>query len=396
MPYNEPIISFNSGELTPLIDARSDISKYGSGCRTCENMIPLVYGDAERRPGLEYIYSAYNNTTVNRLIPFIYSNAIAYVIEMNSLIFRYFYDGGIVLDDDSNVVTTTTPYLAADLFEIQYVQSNDVMWLVHQDYAPRKLERVSASEFTLTEIDFKYGPFLPRNDYVNDDDITLSCSVTTQDTSGTLTAAGPMSPVEVFESGHVGALFKLTLPRATTGTSGTATGTGVIGTAIDVDGPFTFTTSGHWGATLQLQRNEDENGWETYKTWTSAWDAAASTGSLNAQYSGLEYAQNVQYRIYVSSYTGGTVAASLALNTSTQSGIVEIQSVTNSYTATCKVIQKLASTDATKQWYEGAWSGVRGYPKTVTFLQDRCIYAGTSYQPQTIWFSESGMYDIIV
>ena len=384
---NVPIINLNSGELSSKIDARSDIEKYSAGCRILENMIPLVYGPVERRPGTQYIYGSYDNSVVGRLIPFIYSNEIAYVVEMSAGIFRYFYDGGIVLDDDSAVVTTTTPYLEADLFQIQYAQSNDVMWLTHQDYAPRKLKRTSASLFELDEIPFKYGPFLGRNDYFNDDDVTLSSSVIVKDAVGTLTAAGPMAPVEVFESGHVGALFKLTMPRVTTGTSGTATATGTIGTAIDVDGPFTLKTSGHWAATVQLQRNEDENGWETYRTWVST--MSAGVGSLNAQYTGTEYAQNVQYRIYVSAYTGGTVQASLTVNTSTQSGIVEVQSVTSSSVATVKVISKLAKADtATKQWYEGAWSGVRGYPKTVTFMQDRCIYAGSTYEPQTIWFSE--------
>ena len=170
---NEPIINFNSGELSPLIDARSDIEKYRAGCRTCENMIPRVYGLAERRPGLQYIRGAVANDTAGKVIPFIYSNEIAYIIEMSNLSFRYYYDGGIVLDDDDAVVTTTTPYLANALFTIQYIQSLDVMYLTHQDYAPRTLSRVSASEFTLEEIDFKYGPFLQRNDYFEDDDITL-------------------------------------------------------------------------------------------------------------------------------------------------------------------------------------------------------------------------------
>ena len=388
---NEPIISFNSGELSPLLDARSDTNKYSAGCRICENMLPLVYGCAERRPGFEYIYGAYDNLVVGRVISFIYSNEIAYVIEMSALKNRYYFDGGIVLDDNSNVVTTDTPYLADDLFQIQYAQSNDVMWLTHNDYAPRILKRTTASQFDLEVIDFKFGPFLPRNDYFNDNDVTLSSSVIVKDAVGTLTAAGPMSPVLVFESGHVGALYKITLPRVTTGTSGTATGTGVIGTAIDVDGPFTFKTSGHWAATVQLQRNEAENGWETYRTWKST--VTNGVGSLNAQYTGMEYAQNVQYRIYVSAYSSLTVSASLTVNTSTQSGIVRIQSVESTDSATCKVVSKLAKADtATKQWYEGAWSGKRGYPKTVTFFEDRCMYASTIYQPQTIWGSQSGAY----
>lgn len=390
---NEPIINFNSGELSPLIDARSDVEKYRAGLRICENMIPRVYGLAERRPGTQFITAVHTSTVKSRLIPFIFSNIIAYVIEMGALVFRFFFDGGLVLDSNNNIVTTTTPYLEADLFTIQFAQSNDVMWLVHGSYAPRNLNRVSASEFTLEEIDFKFGPFLGRNDFLNDDKVTLSSSVIVKDDVGTLTAAGPFSPLSTFQSGHVGSLWRLTLPRVNTSTSGTATATGIIGSAIDVDGPFTFKTSGHWGATVELQRNEDSNGWETYRTWVST--ITSGIGSLNAQYTSTEYAQNVQYRINVTSYTGGTVNATLTVNTSTQSGIVKVQSVTSSSLATVKVISKLASTDATLQWNEGSWSGVRGFPKTVTFFKDRCIYAGTSHQPQTLWLSESGVYDRI-
>lgn len=390
----EPIITFNGGELTPLVDARSDINKYSAGCRLCVHMLPLIYGAAQRRPGFEFINGSYDNTVVGRVIPFIYSNEIAYVIEMSNLINRYYYDGGIVIDDDGNDVTTVTPYSGDDLFQIQYAQSNDVMRLVHGDYAPRILSRVTASEFTLEEIDFKNGPFLLRNDWVEDNDITLSSSVIVKDEVGTLTAVGPMSPVEVFESGHVGSLWMLTMPRANTNIHGTATGTGVIDAAIDVDGPFTFKTAGHWHATVRLQRNESENGWEDYRIWHSR--MSAGVGSLNAQYTGIEYAPNVQFRINVTQYTAGTVEASLTVNTSTQSGIVKVQSVEATDSATIKVISKLATADtATKQWNEGAWSGVRGYPKTVAFYNSRCIYAGTAYQPQTIWLSEINNYNMI-
>ena len=52
---NQGILSFNSGKLTPHIDARSDTDKYASGCRELMNMIPRAYGSATRRPGFEYV-----------------------------------------------------------------------------------------------------------------------------------------------------------------------------------------------------------------------------------------------------------------------------------------------------------------------------------------------------
>lgn len=385
---NHPIISFNSGELSPLIDARSDVDKYASGCRTLENMIPRVYGIAERRPGLQFILAADNATVAGRIIPFIYSNAIAYVIEMGDQVFRFFFDGGVVLDGASPV-ETATPYLEANLFQIHFIQSLDVMYLLHQDYAPRTLSRTSATVFALAEIDFKFGPFLQRNDYIEGDDVTLACAVIAVDASGTLTASA-----STFLSGHVGSLWKLVLPRVNTSVSGTASGTGVIDAAIDVDGPFTFKTSGHWGATIELQRNQDSNGWETFRTWTST--LSAGIGSLNAQYTGIEYDQNTQYRINVTAHSGGTVQASLTVNTSTQSGIVKVTAVGSPTTATVTVISKLAIADTTtKQWHEGAWSGVRGYPKTAAIWDDRMWFAGTTWQPQTLWASESGAYNII-
>lgn len=55
---NVPIINLNGGEFSPLIDVRSDLEKYKSGCRKLENFIPRVYGAIERRPGTKFIKEA--------------------------------------------------------------------------------------------------------------------------------------------------------------------------------------------------------------------------------------------------------------------------------------------------------------------------------------------------
>lgn len=58
MAVNIPIVSFNGGEASPLIDQRIDTEKYTSMCRHLENMIPEIYGNAERRPGLKFVYDS--------------------------------------------------------------------------------------------------------------------------------------------------------------------------------------------------------------------------------------------------------------------------------------------------------------------------------------------------
>ena len=49
------IVNFNGGEYSPKIDARADTEKHAGGCRKLENMIPSIFGGAEKRPGTEFI-----------------------------------------------------------------------------------------------------------------------------------------------------------------------------------------------------------------------------------------------------------------------------------------------------------------------------------------------------
>jgi len=90
---NIPMITFNAGELSPLIDSRSDVKKYSSGCRDLDNMIPRIYGSAERRPGTKYIASTKNSSETIRLVAFQYSDTIAYICEFGPDYIRFFYDG---------------------------------------------------------------------------------------------------------------------------------------------------------------------------------------------------------------------------------------------------------------------------------------------------------------
>jgi len=206
MSLKYPIVSFNAGELTPLVDARSDIDKYRSGCRTLENMIPRIYGPAERRPGTKHIKTTGG---ISRILPFVYDNTTAYVVLAEDLLFYFYTNGAEVLNGAASRLTLVTTYDEDDLFQLQFKQSNDVMWITHGSYIPRKLSRTSSVLFAIADITFNKGPFKKRNDLANADDITLTPSVTTG--SGTLSASSA-----TFTTGHVGALFSVTQPRAET------------------------------------------------------------------------------------------------------------------------------------------------------------------------------------
>lgn len=54
----------------------------------------------------------------------------------------------------SRVYEIETPYLAADLLDLHYVQSADVLTIVHQDYQVGELRRLGATNWTLTTVSF--------------------------------------------------------------------------------------------------------------------------------------------------------------------------------------------------------------------------------------------------
>jgi hypothetical protein len=69
---------------------------------------------------------------------------------------------------------------------------------------------------------------------------------------------------------------------------------------------------------------------------------------------------------------------------------VEVVSYDSPTVVTVNVIQDLPDTNPTIDWFEQAYSSVRGYPVTVAFHQDRLVIGGTRDLPNRLWFSRSG------
>ncbi|WP_235285085.1 hypothetical protein [Thalassospira sp. HJ] len=68
----------------------------------------------------------------------------------------------------------------------------------------------------------------------------------------------------------------------------------------------------------------------------------------------------------------------------------EITAVADARTATIALKQSLPNTNATVDFVEQAFSDVRGWPRSVTFHQDRLIIGGSRDLPNRLWMSKSG------
>ena len=178
------LTNFTAGELSPRLDGRNDLSKYPAGCKTLENIVIYPHGAAARRPGTQFIAEVKTSSAKTRLIPFEFSTTQTYILEFGNQYMRVYKDKGQVLSGGS-AFEISTPYLTAELFDIKFAQSADVMYITHPSHATRKLSRTGHTAWTLTTVDFTNGPYLDTNTSTT----TITASAHTVGTGRTFTAS---------------------------------------------------------------------------------------------------------------------------------------------------------------------------------------------------------------
>jgi hypothetical protein len=151
---NIGITNFTSGEISPKLEGRFDLSKYFNGARLLLNTKIHPQGGATRRPGTYYEGEVKTSAKATRLIPFEFSTTQAYIIEVGDLYMRFWYQGGGQVINGGSPYEIATPYVEADLFELKFVQSADKMFIAHANYAPRELTRTAHTSWTLTVMNF--------------------------------------------------------------------------------------------------------------------------------------------------------------------------------------------------------------------------------------------------
>lgn len=102
------LFSFSAGELAPALHARSDQARYVAGLRTCKNMITLKSGGVTNRPGTEYLGPVKTASFNTRLVPFIFDDTDALVIEVGQYYFRWWQDGALVRFSPTDWSSLTT------------------------------------------------------------------------------------------------------------------------------------------------------------------------------------------------------------------------------------------------------------------------------------------------
>jgi hypothetical protein len=192
--------TFARGEVNPLMFGRVDVDPYTACLDKCRNCWVRPYGVVSRMVGSEYITNTKNNGKA-RLLRFVFSAQDSYIIECGAGYFRFFNNGGYVVNGNNEVYEISNPFTEAQLKTIKYVQLDDVIKIVYKDDTgntnkPLELIRHASNNWELKETTFKCTPFLDEN--------ITSTTLMASAATGNITVSASTA---IFNANHVGSYW---------------------------------------------------------------------------------------------------------------------------------------------------------------------------------------------
>jgi len=347
------ITNFTSGELSPLMEGRTDMAKYTSGALTAENVFIYPQGPATKRPGLKFLAETKDSTTRSRLIPFQFSTEQTYILEFGESdvtgYARVYTDQGLIVMDwagaaehvvNGGMETGSPPdnwtaaYSAAltalpgggvsGTTAIRITENGPTAWGMYQGIAV-----TAESDYTLK--------------YYSKSSDTLPFQVSVED-------AYDLSN-DIYNSGSsvFGATWGQTVETFTV-----PSGVTTIRLSFWL---ITVQGSGKTGDfdEVQLRRTEEP--------------VEFATPYLSEDLQDLKYCQSADimylthpdYDVYELARSGHTIWA-------------------------------LSEISGASAFTSDPFTGVTGYPSSCTFHENRLVFAGTPTYPNTLWMSKSGNF----
>lgn len=414
MPRIHPLVtSFNTGEISPRLAARTDFVKYPSSFETMENLLPLAEGAMVRRAGSRYISEIVDSTKKSRLKGFEFSTTQAYVIEVDDSLFRFYRDQQLI------TVLTTDAAITNGTFDSDTTGWTQLVATVSWNAGGwMDLSSSAKAEQSVT-----IGAGNINNEHVMNfrvigapgDEITLGVGTSTG-ASDVLNFKAKVGYHSVAFTPGATTIYINFLNNAskTLGVDdvGFQSNQGVqlttpwaIAKAFEVDGPqsadvlylfhkdvwpYKLERRGHRFWSL-VQVFWVDGPWFDVNTTATTMTPSATTGNA--------------ITVTASAVTGinddtGFQATDLyrSIRIDNQSPGVEwgwgiIVEVTSTTAVKVDIKRDFLTTNADTRWRIGSWSGTTGYPRTATFYEGRLFAAGTTEQPQTLWGSQTDVFE---
>jgi hypothetical protein len=346
------------------------------------------------------------------------------LLGLNTTTFDAYTSGGTV----SKIYKVTTTYTEAEVPELQFAQSNDVIYIAHKSHAPAKLQRFTETNWTLSDVVFVDGPYLPvpAEGRAN---LTLSGSGEINVTSGMVSSDGGTNVSDIFDGQEFDA-------GEVSGQQGTITidlGVGVTRVCNNYIFVLDETTavsnapkvwkirgSNNGSSYTDLDSRVDEVGWQLAEARYYEFHNVTAYRFYQIQFLNNNGGANIVFgEIYMGQ--NGDFATTLTLTASSLVGInggIGFQS-----TDVGRTIRLFATNDARWRWFKitsfvsttqvigrlygfpfregrvitefqmGAFSVESGWPGSVSFFGGRLVWGRTNTKPLGLYLSKVESYE---
>lgn len=381
--------SFSGGEISPSLYARTNIEKYYTSLRTMRNFYTMRHGGAENRGGLQFISEVKDSTKNVRLIPFIFSRSVSYILEFGDLYMRVFKNGVLQTLASQNItaITNANPcvvtYAGSDTYaNNDQVVLNGIVGPIGQ-YLNGRTFIVSnvnsgANTFEIQYLDGTNVNSTGFGSYTSGGTVSEIYQITTPYVHTDL------EDIKVAQSADVMTLVHPSYaPRELSRTGDTSWSLNTISFTLPFGPNFTSATqNGTTGSTTYEYRItifNTETGEESDSTYRSVVNGNAnlsSTNSITLVYSANaeDYEGQYQYNIY--RRANGVY------------GFIGVGGNSGTFIDTGLPVDTTDNLPTTQDVFNAA----NDYPSTVAYYQQRIVYANSNNDPEKIWLSRPGLF----
>ncbi len=377
--------NFSSGELSPSIFARVDLTKYHNGLATMRNFFVDYRSGASTKPGSKFVIQAFKSSSAVRLIPFQTSLSVPFMLEFGDKYIRFISNGQAVTETGLAITGATqanpcvltvagNPWVTGDWVFVSGVggmtQLNGRFYKVTVAGASVTLADVNGNPINALGFSaFTSGGTAARvytlaSPYAAADLALLNFVQQTN----TMYIAHPAYPPAtlVFTSTTNWAINNITFGTTLSAPTGVSAATSVAGstnyafivTAVDANGQESLSSTA-----FQLG---------------SAVNISATAGTLTVTWAAVSGA--TAYNIYMAEPSfAGAIPSGAAYGF--------IGSATGTSFINSNIVPDFSQTPPV---VDNPFAG--NNPGTVTFFQQRLYFGGSNTLPQTFWASQPGLY----
>ncbi len=416
--------SFNAGEISPRLHARTDFAKYRSAVEICENLIPLSEGGVMRRSGTRFVAELKSSTVKGRLKRFLFSTTQAYILEQGDGVLRFYRHQGQISVADTDAAISNGAF-ASDISgwddrstgsgSIAHDATNADMDLVPGGATASDIGWAEQS-VTTTDTGVEHVlKFRVKGD--PGDKIEFQVGTTS---TGTEVLAAVEREVGYHCVAFTPGASPFYIQFRNLGSNANKT-LSIDDVSLIDDGPVEIDTPWLEADLFEVEGPQSADvlymfhgGRATHKllrfghtSWSAvevAWqdgpylaENATETTLLPSANTGVSINLTLSSTAGVNDGQGWQatdVGRLVRYKKSSEWGWAIIRSITSTTVAVAEVKKDFEATPtAVKTFRLGSWSETTGYPQTGAFFEQRTYVATTAEQPQTFWASQTADFE---